>query len=297
MSKNVLITGGTGLIGSELSKSLLNNKYNVAILSRRKKANDIKSYYWNYENNILDEKAIEFADIIIHLAGENISSKRWSDKQKQKINDSRIETTNLLFRKIKNSKKKPQTFISASAIGYYGTYTSDEIFTENSKAGNDFLAKTVVRWEDSVDKIESLGLRVVKLRTGVVFSKNGGALPKMIKPIKMGLGSAIGTGKQYVPWIEISDLVRLFLFVLENQIPESVFNAVSPNHITNHELMKSLAKSLNKAFFLPKIPSFIMKLTFGEMSSILLEGSRVSSDKIQEAGFEFKYKSIQEIMK
>ncbi len=297
MRGNVLITGGSGLIGSELSKLLLNNNYNDAILSRRPKLNDKKSYYWNFEKGILDEEAIEFADVIIHLAGENISTKRWTKSQKQKIIDSRVKTTNLLFEKIKTAKKKPEAFISASAIGFYGTVTSDEIFIEESKAGNDFLAETVAKWEESVEQIKSLGLRVVKLRTGVVFSKNGGALPKMMKPIKMGLGSAIGSGKQYVPWVEISDLARLYLFAIENKEMNNAYNAVSPNHITNNELMKSLAVSLKKPFFMPKIPSVFMKLAFGEMSSILLEGSRVSSNKIQEVGFEFKYKSILDIMK
>ncbi|MCF8298466.1 MAG: TIGR01777 family oxidoreductase [Saprospiraceae bacterium] len=297
MSENVLITGGSGLIGSELSKLLLNNNYNFAILSRSPKMNDKKSYYWNYEKGILDEEAIEFADVIIHLAGENISTKRWTKSQKQKIIDSRVNTTNLLFEKIKNASKKPKAFISASAIGYYGTFTSDEIFDEESKAGNDFLAETVVKWEESVEQIKSLGLRVVKLRTGVVFSKKGGAMPKMMKPVKMGFGSAIGSGKQYVPWIEISDLARLYLYAIENEEMNTVYNAVSPNHITNYELMKAIAVSLKKPFFMPKIPSIFMKLAFGEMASILLEGSRVSSEKIQKAGFDFKVKSIEDVMK
>ncbi|MFC2111614.1 TIGR01777 family oxidoreductase, partial [Bacteroidota bacterium] len=222
---------------------------------------------------------------------------RWTKSQKKKIIDSRVKSCNLLFEKIKNSKKKPDVFISASAIGFYGSFTSDDIFDEESQSGNDFLAETVVKWEESVEQIKSLGIRVVKLRTGVVFSKNGGALPKMMKPITMGFGSAIGSGKQYVPWIEIRDLARMYLLVIENPEMNTVYNAVSPNHIINYDLTKTLAKSLNKAFFMPRIPSIFMKLAFGEMSSILLEGSRVSSNKIQEAGFEFKFKSIEDVMK
>ncbi|MBN1251144.1 MAG: TIGR01777 family oxidoreductase [Bacteroidales bacterium] len=295
MDKNILIAGGTGLVGTELSKLLTQKGYNVAVLSRNKNFKVYKSFYWNYEQGILDVEAIEFADVIINLTGENISNKRWTKKQKEIIIDSRIKTTNLIFEKTKSAKNKPITYISASAIGYYGTFTSEKIFTEEDKAGNDFLAKTGISWEKSADQFNLLNIRTLKLRIGVVFSKNGGALPKIIKPVKFGIGSAIGKGKQYIPWIEISDLARIFLFIIENKNTNSVYNAVSPNFISNYELTKSLAKILKKPFFFPNIPAFIMKLIFGEMSSILIKGSRVSSDKIQKEGFEFKFKNIEDI--
>lgn len=289
---NVLITGGTGLVGKALVELLNSKGYNVAVLSRSKKINGIQSFYWDYEKGVLEDEAIEFADVIIHLAGENISNKRWTKKQKQKIVDSRVKTTNLLYDKIKTAKSKPRIFISASAIGYYGTFTSDKIFKEDDGAGNDFLAKTVVEWERSVNKISELNLRVVILRTGVVFSEKGGALPKILKPIKLGFGAAIGNGKQYIPWIDVNDLAQMYLFAIENEKMNSIYNAVTPFHITNYELTKKLAKKLNRSFFMPNIPAFIMKLIFGEMASILLYGSQVSSEKIEKEGFGFKNISI-----
>lgn len=296
MIRNVLISGGSGLIGSELVKILRNKNYNIALLSRKISTSDIKTFLWDYERSFIDEKSIEFADAIIHLAGENISNKRWSEKQKKKIIESRVNTTNLLFDKIKNSSKKPEVIISASAIGFYGTFNSEKIFNEDDNAGNDFLAQTVKEWEQAVMQFNEIGIRTVILRTGVVISKDGGALPKMIAPVKYGLGAALGNGKQYVPWIEISDLANLYLFTLENSNTHSIYNAVSPDYINNIELMKTIARSLNKPFFFPNLPSFVMKLIYGEMSDILLKGSRVSSKKIEEAGFEFNYTDINSIM-
>ena len=293
---NILITGGTGLIGSELCKLLIKKSYNVAVLSRSKDVEGVKSFYWDYTKGILDEEAIEFADIIVHLAGENISNKRWNNSQKQKIFDSRIKTTDLLFAKTDKAKKKPHSIISTSAIAYYGTETTDKIFKENDEPGKGFLPETVVNWEKSVDKFSKLGIRTLKLRTGVVLSNEGGALKKMSAPVKFGLGAALGNGKQYIPWIEISDLAEMFLFAIENKNLKGAFNAVAPDYINNFEFMKTLASSLNKAFFMPNIPAFIIKLLYGEMSVILLEGSRISSEKIQSAGFDFKFKNVENVL-
>jgi len=298
---NVLITGGTGLVGKAIIQLLEEGGYSVAVLSRNKNLKHIKSYYWDYEQEELDEAAIDFADIIIHLAGENISSKSWSKAQKQKIIDSRVKTTELLFKVIQKSNKKLKAFISASAIGYYGTFTSDRIFKEEDMPGSDFLGDTVVKWEASVQQFSGLDIPTAILRIGVVMSENGGALVKMLKPVEMGFGAALGSGKQWMPWIEINDLARLFHFVLEkkliDQTPQKIliYNAVAPESISNHDLMKTLAKAKNKAFFLPAIPAFIFKLIYGEMASILLEGTRVSSDKIMHEGFKFEINSIKEL--
>jgi len=297
LNKNILITGGTGLIGSALSKLLTDNGYQVAILSRRKNLKDLKSFYWNYENNELDPEAIKSADVIIHLAGENLSAKRWSPKQKQKIINSRVKTTQLLFEKTKKSSHKPTKIISASAVGYYGLQLTDLSFSEDDKPGTDFLAQTVEQWEKSVDMFKQLGLVTIKIRTGVVLSNNGGALPKMLMPAKYGLAAPLGTGKQYIPWIALSDLASLFMFLMENQQQDSIFNAVAPNHITNKEFMKAISKSLKKPFFLPPVPSFIFRLIYGEMADVVLKGNKVSASKIQSTGFEFAYKTIPEFMK
>jgi len=294
---NILITGGTGLIGTAVCNLLKSKSYNVAVLSRNKQLEGVKSFYWDYERGILDEEAIEFADVIVHLAGENISNKRWNKNQKQKIFDSRIKTVDLLFAKTEKAKSKPHGFISTSAIAYYGTETCDKIFTENDGPGEGFLPQTVMAWEKSVDKFSKLGIRTLKLRTGVVLSKTGGAFEKMSAPVKLGLGAALGTGKQYIPWIEISDLAEMFLFAIENNKLNAVYNAVAPNYINNYDFMKILASSMNKAFFMPNIPAFIIKLLYGEMSVILLEGSRISSEKIQSAGFDFKFKNVEDVVK
>ena len=297
MGNNILITGGTGLIGKELMDLLMESGYNVAVLSRRKGIEGVKSFYWDYEAEVLDEDAIEFADVIIHLAGEGIANKRWSAKQKQKILDSRVKTTNLLFSKSAKAKNKPRMIISASAVGFYGVENSEKVFTEKDPAGNDFLANTADAWEKSVKQFKSIGIQTVICRIGVVLSKKGGALPKMMMPVSFGLGAALGSGKQYMPWIEISDLARMFIFVLENQKTDVIFNAVGPEQISNKEFMKTLARTMNKPFFMPNVPSFVMKLLLGEMAVLLLQGNRVSSEKIQAAGFEFKYTTLEEVMK
>jgi hypothetical protein len=296
MKRNILITGGTGLVGKCLSQYLLEQGYQVAHLSRSLQSRDYKTFLWNYKEGKIDNKAIEFADVIIHLAGENISNARWTKQQKQVIIDSRVKTTLLLKSAIDSAQKKPELFISASAIGYYGTFNSEEIFTEDSPAGNDFLADVVMQWESAVDEIEASGLSIVKLRTGVVLDKDKGAFPKIIKPIKMGLASVLGSGKQYMPWISNTDLARIYAFVIENNLKNSneVYNAVSPEFINNKQMTKVLAKALKKPMFLPAIPEFIFKIMFGEMSSILLYGSRVSSEKLSKSGFKFEYSSIKD---
>ncbi len=296
MNKNVLIAGGTGFVGKAISKLLTEKGYNVALLSRTK-SDKKNTYFWDYQTGIIEPESIEFADIIINLAGENISGKRWSKKQKQKIVESRVLTTNLLFEQTKKSIKKPVCYISASAVGYYGNTNSDKIFIEDDKPGNDFLANTVYEWEKSADNFKTINIRTVKLRLGVVLSEKEGALPKMIIPVKLGIGSPIGSGKQFMPWIEINDLARMFLFVIENENLNSVYNAVSPQQINNRDFMKSLAKELKKPFFFPKIPSFIMKLFFGEMSQILLTGNKISSEKIQKEGFVFNCNDVNYVLK
>lgn len=296
MKERVLVTGGSGLVGSQLTKLLIKNNYEVAILSRKKNNCELKSFVWDYKNNILDPEAIEFADIIIHLAGEGIANKRWTNQQKEKIEESRTKTTRLLFETIKNAKKKPHSIISASAIGFYGISVSDKVFTEDDKSANDFISQLVVKWEAAVDEFKIIGIRTVKFRIGIVLSKEGGALAKMMTPIKLGIGSAIGTGTQFMPWIAIDDLTRMFLFATQNNI-EGVFNAVSPQHINNYEFTKQIAVQLKKPFFMPKVPAFLLKLLLGEMSQIVLMGNKVSSKKISELGFKFNSKNLNDFLK
>jgi len=268
--------------------------YRVALLSRRKEKNDPRFFYWDVDKGIIDQEAIEFADIIIHLAGENVSAGRWTKNQKRKIIESRVKSTELLYQAIKASPKKPSLFISASAVGYYGIDPSSDEAKEEDPPGDDFLAKTVVMWENEVLKIEELAVPTIRLRFGVVISEHSRFLSKIARPIKWGIGSPVGSGDQYVPWIELSDLAALIYYVLTLDKPKKVYNAVAPEHITNKELMRTMAKKMNKPFFFPAIPSFMIRLLFGEMGDIILFGKKVSSKRIQAEGFSFRYKTFKE---
>lgn len=284
MSK-VLITGGTGLVGSRLTELLLEKNHEVVILSRNpKEQNEFK---WDIKNDFIDDKAFENIDYIIHLAGAGIADERWSDKRKKVIIDSRVETANLLFKKVKELNLDLKGFISASGSGYYGAVTSDKIFKETDKAGNDFLGEVCQKWEDAAHQFKALKIPVTILRTGIVLSKTGGALEKMKRPII----SPLGSGNQYLPWIHIDDLAEMYIYTIENNI-EGVFNAVAPEHHTSKTFSKALAKNINRPFIGVNVPSFALKLMFGDMSQILLKGSRLSSKKIEKNGYPFRFKTL-----
>jgi uncharacterized protein (TIGR01777 family) len=291
--KTVLITGGTGLVGKYLCKKLIEKGYVVATLGRQsKKQSDIPNYTWNIEKNELEDGALENVDYIIHLAGANIGEKRWTSKRKKEIVDSRIESSQLIFQKITENKHQLKAFISASAIGYYGAITTDKIFVETDQPSQDFLGETCRLWEESANSFESSGIRTVKIRTGVVLTYQGGALAKMITPVKVGLGASIGSGKQYMPWIHIDDLCEIYLKAIEDNNMHGAFNAVSPEHKNNGEFSKTLTKVLKKKVWFPNIPAFIMKIIFGKMSELILNGSRVSSNKLIKEGFQFKFPDL-----
>ena len=293
---SILITGGTGLIGKHLCNVLRSKGYNILILSRNK-TNNPNTYYWNISENYIDPKAIQTADYVIHLAGSGIADKRWTKKIKKELIDSRVKSANLLFSKIKTLNPNLKGFISASGIGYYGAITSEKIFKETDVSGNDFLATVCKIWEEASNQFNSLNIRTVILRTGVVFSKKGGAFEKMSQPIKLGFGSPIGTGNQYIPWIHIDDLCNMYVEAIENNELNGIYNAVAPDYVTNEFLTKSIATILDKKAWLPNVPSFMLKLIFGEMAVILLEGSRVSAEKIKSTGFKFKYPFLLEALK
>ena len=289
MSKNVLITGGTGFLGKALTELLTKKGYRVSILSRSKKAlNGIDSYQWDISKNHIDDKAVQNADFIIHLAGAGVADKRWTKARKKEILDSRINSTRLLFNKLKSTQHNVKAVIAASAIGYYG-YSESKIFKEKDAAGDDFLARVTESWEAESDKIKDFGIRLIKVRIGVVLGEGGGALEKMAHPIKLGIGSALGSGKQMVSWIHIHDLTQLVEFCLANKEVLGAYNAVAPHPASNLELSQHIARVLNKPFFMPNVPAFALKAMLGEMSEIVLEGANVSADKIQKAGFTFEF--------
>lgn len=290
----VLITGGTGLIGKHLYMRLQERGYKVTILSRTKSTEEqIPSFKWDINEFKIDHEAIATADYIIHLSGINIGEKRWTPKRKQQIIESRIKSGQLLFNEIQKQNKDLKAFISASAIGYYGSITSEKIFKETDPPGNDFLGKTCKKWENIADRFQDAGIRTVKIRTGVVLTKRGGALSKMVMPVRKGFGAVIGSGKQYLPWIHIDDLCGIYIRAIEDSKMRGAYNAVAPEHTTNKEFTKSLAGILQKPLWLPNIPAFVMKLVFGKMSEILLQGSRVSSEKIQATGYKFLFPGLE----
>jgi len=288
---SILVTGGTGLIGKKLCELLRYKGHKVAILSRNQRTKH-NSYYWNLETQHIDAKAIVEADYIIHLAGEGIADKRWTPQRKNDLINSRVETANLLYEKVKELNPNLKGFIAASGIGYYGATTSEKIYTENDAPGEDFISEICKVWEKASLQFDAINIRTVIFRTGVVFAKEGGALEKLSQPIKLGVGAALGTGKQFIPWIHMDDLCNMYLEAIENPKIKGIYNAVAPEHTTNKSLTKIIAKKLKKPLWLPNIPAFVMKLILGEMSVILLEGCRVSSEKIVSTGFKFKYPTL-----
>lgn len=295
----VLITGATGLIGTELVSLLLQNGISVNYLttSKNKIVNELNynGFYWSPEQGIIDENCLMGVDSIINLAGANIS-KRWTNSYKQEIIESRLLSSALLFKAIKNNPNQVKQIVSASGTSIYPN--SDKvIYDENStQVNNSFLGNVVVKWEESVDKFASLGLKVCKLRTGIVLSTKGGALVEMLKTIKIGLGSSFGSGKQIQTWIHIHDIASLYYFAIKNDL-DGVYNAISPNPVSNEELTFTIAKVLKKPLFMPNIPKFIMKLILGEMHELLFENRNLSAKKIIDKGFVFKYKTIDEALK
>ncbi len=295
--KTILITGASGLIGTELINSLSNSNYNIKTVGRYKKDNNKNHFTWDINKSFIEKDCLKNVDHIIHLAGAGIANKRWSDKRKEEIINSRINSTQLLFNKVSKLSVKPKTFICASAIGYYGATTSEKIFSEEDNSGNDFQAKVCKLWEESADQFSKLNIRTTKLRLGVVLSSKGGALKKMLLPTKLGLGSALGSGKQYFPWIHIDDVIGIIEKIISDNSIKGVYNTVSSNHVTNYEFSKSLSKVLGKPFFMPNVPKLILKMLFGEMSEIILEGSKISNNKIKSAGYNFKHTSLESALK
>ncbi|WP_299061762.1 TIGR01777 family oxidoreductase [uncultured Polaribacter sp.] len=285
----ILITGGTGLVGKRLTEMLIDKKHEVVILSRNPKLKN--EFKWDISKNYIDDKALVDTDYIIHLAGAGIADKRWSKERKKVIINSRVDTANLLFAKIKDLNINLKGFISASGIGYYGAVTVETIFEETAKVGDDFLGEVCHKWEEAAHQFSTENIPVTILRTGIVLSKEGGALEKMRTPIV----SPLGSGNQYMPWIHIDDLCLLYIRAIDNHL-KGVFNAVAPEYHTSKTFSKELAKSIKRPFVGIGVPSFILKLLFGELAIILLEGSRISTKKIEKNGYSFRFKTLKKAL-
>lgn len=270
--ERVMISGGSGLVGQALAPVLRAAGHDAVALSRP------------YSTN-----ALAGATAIINLAGENLASGRWSPERKRKIIDSRIQTLATLEDMLRKGPNTVKTIISASAVGYYGSTTGSRIFSEEDPPGNDFLAGVCRDWESAADNFESLGIRVVKVRIGVVLSAKGGALAKLSIPLKFGLSFPLGSGSQWLPWIGIDDLAGVFLHLLQHRELCGAFNAVAPNPVTNRQFMKLLARQKHRLYLPVGVPSFLLKALLGEMAVVTLEGSRISAEKLINSGFNFQY--------
>lgn len=293
MAKSVLITGASGLVGSRLTEVLLAQGYQVSHLGRsRTSKNHVKSYIWNIQERFIEDGAIEKSNIVVHLAGAAVADKRWTSSRKQEILKSRVQTTQLLFEKLSAVNHACETVISASAIGYYGIDTDDKWLDEESPAGSGFLAEVTRQWEQQSALLMKLKLRVVMLRTGIVLSDKGGALPRIAQTIRLNLGSVLGTGTQYMSWIHIDDLCGIITNSIEDNRIEGAYNAVAPNPVTNKVFTQTLAQVLGKSIWLPAVPGFLLKIVLGKMAGLVLGGNRVSSRKIQSAGYQFKYSNL-----
>jgi len=295
----VLITGATGLIGSDIVKRCLkeNIQVNYLTTSKSKISSDTnyKGYYWNIKTKEIDLNCFNNVEAIIHLAGATIA-KRWTPCYKKEILSSRLQTTKLLADSLKKHPHTVKQVISASAIGIYPDSLSNYYDEDHSTGDNTFLSKVVKHWENAADLFEELNIPVAKIRIGLVLSKKDGALPKLVKPMKLGLGAGFGSGQYWQSWIHINDLSRLFVYVLNHHL-KGVYNAVAPNPVVNQEFTRLCAQVLEKPLFLPNIPKFLMKLVLGKMHTLLFLSQRVSSKKIEAAGFEFKYHHLEPALK
>jgi uncharacterized protein len=294
MAKNVLITGASGLVGSRLTEMLQQKGYHVSHLSRNPGSRSIPTFIWDVEKETVDDEAFKEVDAIIHLAGAGVADKRWTVRRKREIMDSRVKSSRLLYRALEQTNHRVQHFIAASAVGYYGLGNEDRTFKEEDSPGDDFLANVVRQWESETEAMARLHIRVVKLRIGVVLSEKGGALAAMARPVYWGAGAPLGSGDQWISWIHLDDLCGMFIHALENQQLNGAYNAVASEPVTNRQLTIEIAKALGRRLWLPKVPSWLLKLLLGEMSFMVVEGSRVSSAKMEATGFTFRHTRIRE---
>lgn len=297
----VLITGGTGMIGKRLTELLVEKGYKVIVLTRHPSSvsyhlPSVSYAQWNIEKQTIDVDAIQNADHIIHLAGAGVADKRWSIKRKKEIVDSRVNSSALIVKAVKEIPNKIKAVISTSAIGWYGADTNESLqngFNEEAKADDAFLGSTCKTWEESINPVLQMNKRLVKLRVGIVLSNAGGALAEFRKPIQMGVAAILGNGKQIISWVHVDDLCNMFIYAMEHDEMKGVYNAVAPDTVSNKILTITLAKMMKGRFFIPVyVPSFLLKIILGEMSIEVLKSATVDSNKIKKAGYAFLYPTI-----
>ncbi|MEX1240088.1 MAG: TIGR01777 family oxidoreductase [Cyclobacteriaceae bacterium] len=295
--KKILITGGSGMIGNRLTALLLKKGYLVFHLGRGRKRVDIRTFLWNPYRKQIEDGALVDTDVIIHLAGAGIADKRWNERWKEEILISRTQTTRFLCETLLKEKHHVDAFIAASGISYYGLENEGRSFAESDPSAEDFMARVTSAWEKEVDGVRKAGPRVVRIRTGVVLSRSGGALKKLVTPIKFFVGAPLGSGRQYVNWIHLDDLCSIYIKAIEDATMEGAYNGVAPQPVTNRTLTVEIAKILKKPLWLPPVPGFVVKLIAGEVAELVLKGGKVSSGKIERAGFRFQFSTIGEALK
>ena len=291
----ILVSGSHGLVGGALIKSLLSGGHSVSRLVREVPVKGSSDIEWDPERGTIDRDKLSGFDAVVHLAGESIASGRWTPEKKQRIRESRIKATLLLSNALAESHQPPGVLVSASAIGFYGD-RGDELLTELSAPGNDFLAEVCVEWERSTSPAEEKGIRVVRTRFGIILDKKGGALAKMLPPFRLGIGGKVGTGKQWMSWIALDDVITGLQFVIEQESIAGAVNFVAPNPVTNATFTSSLGRTLGRPTFLP-VPVFGARLAFGEMAdALLLSSQRVEPSKLKESDFSFQHTTLPEAL-
>jgi len=291
--KTILLTGASGYIGKALLPVLKQAGYAVRILTTQRTDPDATDiFYWDPVRGIFDDRALTGVDYVIHLAGASIGTHRWTKKRRKLIIDSRIKSTTLLYQKITRLNIPLRAFISASAVGYYGSSLTGNVMDEYSPAGKDFLAGVCSEWERAVDLFSLAGFRTVKIRTGLVLGADAPALQKMLIPVKLGIGGPLGSGNQHIPWIAVEDLCKTYLKAVEDNTFRGAYNAVAPQSVTNRVFMKSLAAAFNKPYFMPPVPAFLLKLLLGDMAVIITGGKAVYPRRLTSMGYTFLYPEL-----
>lgn len=299
---NILVSGGTGLIGTQLCNYLTQKGHDVTVLTRKKNTTSenpkISFSYWNVDKKIIDADVVNKADHIIHLAGAGVIDKKWTARYKKVIQETRTKSAELIISCLKANEQQLKTFISASAIGWYGAdgkpLIRKEGFIETDPPDNQFLGETCKLWEASAEPVAALGVRLVKLRTGIVLSDNGGAFQEYKRPVRLGIAAILGNGKQIVSWIHIKDLCRMYVEAIENTSLEGSYNAVAPEPVSQKTLILQLAQKMKGKFFTSiYVPTFLLKTIFGKRSIEILKSATVSNQKIKKEGFTFLYPSIE----
>lgn len=305
----VVLPGGSGLLGRAISKSLASKGYEVIILSRSltrsgifSPTKNIRFALWDTQKKTIDAGVIETADIVINLAGATVDEKRWTNKRKKELVESRVKSCETIVKALSEKSNNVKTVINVCGIGWYGEdqYKTRQTkgFVETDPPADNFLALTCQKWEASIAPIKDLGKRLVILRTGAVLSKDGGAFKEFLKPVRFGIAAILGNGKQIFSWMHVDDLCNLMLWMIENESLEGIYNAVSPSPVSNRNLMIELARQVKGNFYIPfYVPSFLLKLLFGELSTEVLKSTTVSSEKILSAGFNFQYPEIKSALK